>query len=126
MAQRPQQLPDGAADQGISVPRPGGLEDVGTVQKLGGVFGDESRLPGRLNQPLEQVPLKPSLKQLAAKAAQNSRVETRLFECETKAMLSSQVEAHALLGLCVGAIVVVFEEHGEHDHRGRYGWPTFR
>src|SRR5918995_6720850 len=76
--------------------------------------------PRRLYQTLEEVPLKPSLEQLAPKAAQHGRVEARLFESEIESVFPSEVEAHLLLGLQVRAVVVVFEEHGEHDHRGRY------
>ena len=71
------------------------------VQELGGVLGDESRPPRRLHQTLEEVSLKPSLEQLAAKAAQHRRVEARLFESETESMLPSEVETHLLLGLGV-------------------------
>ena len=121
MPQRPQQLPDGAADEGVCIPRSRGPEDVGAVQKLGGVFGDEASPPRRLHQPLEQVPLKPPLEQLAAKVAQHGSVEAPVLEPETEGVFPSEVETHPLLGLGVGAVVVVLQEHGEDDHRGRYG-----
>ena len=79
----------------------------------------QSRPSGRLYQTLEEGPLKPPLEQLAPKAAQHGCVEARLFESYPKSMLPSEVETHALLGLGVGAVVVVFEEHGEDHHRGR-------
>src|SRR5215213_5245325 len=110
MSQRPQQLPYGAADEGVCIPRSRGPEDMGAVQKLGGVFCDESRPPGRLNQPLEEVSLKPPLPQLAAKAAQHGSVEALILEPETEGVFPSQVETHALLGLRVGAVVMVLEE----------------
>lgn len=34
-------------------------------------------------------------------------------------MLPAQVEAYPGLGLGVGAVVVVLQEHGEHNQRGR-------
>ena len=92
---------------------------MGAVQKLGGVLGDESCHPRRLHQTLEEVALKSSLEQLAPKAAQHGCIEARLFESETESVFPSEVEVHLLLGFEVRAVVVVFEEHGEPDHRGR-------
>jgi hypothetical protein len=56
---------------------PSGLQltHVSAIQKLGGTFGDESCLPRSVHQPLEEIPLKPSLKQLTPELAQNRRVE---------------------------------------------------
>ena len=63
---------------------PGGPEDVGAVQELGGVLGEEPRLSGRLHQPLEQGALETALKQFASETAQDRRIETLLFKSRAR------------------------------------------
>jgi hypothetical protein len=74
---------------------------VGAVQKLGGVLGDESRLSGRVHQPLEEGALETALQQFAPETAQHGRVEATVFESYPKSVLPSEVETHPLFGLRV-------------------------
>jgi hypothetical protein len=99
---------------------------VAAVQKLGGTFGDESCLSRCVHQSLEEGTFESPIEQLPAKTAQNGGVETLISEPHPQSMLPSQIESHSLLGLGVGAVVVVLKEHGEHHHRGRYARAAFR